>query len=359
MPQLSLHSSFDRLPADTQRIFDAARLDDFALGGEWFRNVVENGLPRQAKPCFAVLSRGPATAAIVPLVQQPDGSLGSLTNCYTCVYTPLIAGGLPLAETARLLGRELGRFCAGCWPIVRLDALPPEWPALEAFVAGLGEAGLLVRRFANFANWQEAVAGRSWEAYLATRPGMLRELLRRKARQPRSRAAIEFETIREPGEVARGQAAYEAVYRHSWKPQEPWPLFNLGLMREAAGLGVLRLGIAWLRGEPIAAQLWTLAGGRATIMKLAHDRAHDASSPGTLLTAKMVETLIEEGVEAIDFGRGDDPYKRLWAAQKHQRIGLMLMDPRRLRGLAALARHDAGTALRTLRRHAPLQGASP
>jgi CelD/BcsL family acetyltransferase involved in cellulose biosynthesis len=88
-------------------------------------------------------------------------------------------------------------------------------------------------------------------------------------------------------------------------------------------------------------------------MKLAHDSAHDALSPGTLLTARMIEELIADGVEAIDFGRGDDPYKQLWATERRQRIGLMLINPRRVRGLAALARHDAGVALRPLRRSRP------
>ena len=59
-------------------------------------------------------------------------------------------------------------------------------------------------------------------------------------------------------------------------------------MREAAGLGALRLGIAWHDGTPIAAQLWISSNGRATVMKLAHDGAHDAWSPGTLLTARMI-----------------------------------------------------------------------
>jgi hypothetical protein len=345
---LSLHSSLDRLPDDASEIFDAARGRDFALGREWFRNVVDNGLPVDTTPCFAVVSRGSAAIAVVPLLRQENQALVSLTNCYTCLYTPLVDGAAPLHETARLVGRALGRF-RGDWPVIRLDALPQEWPGLDAFVEGIGEGGLLVRRFANFGNWQEAVRGRSWPAYLAARPGVLRELLRRKSRQAAREGRIEFEIVRDAAGAPRAVAAFEAVYARSWKPDEPCPRFNPGLMRAAARLGALRLGIAWRDGTPIAAQLWISSNGRATVMKLAHDGAHDAWSPGTLLTARMIEELIAEGIETVDFGRGDDPYKRMWAGERRQRIGLVLLNPRRIRGLAALARHDAGVALRPLR----------
>jgi CelD/BcsL family acetyltransferase involved in cellulose biosynthesis len=330
------------------RIFETEQRQDFAFGAAWFRNLIAHGLPPEATPCFAVLCRGSEPVAIVPLRQERRGGLGSLTNCYTCVYAPLIAGDAPVVETARLLGRELGRFCAA-WPSVRLDALPQEWPGLDAFVAGVGEAGLRVRRFAGFGNWQEALHGRSWSAYLAARPGKLRELLRRKSRPAAPSGRIEFEIMRDSAGASRAVAAFEAVYARSWKPEEPHPRFNAGLIGEAARHGALRLAVASHAGLDIAAQLWVVANGRATVMKLAHDDAHAALSPGTLLTARVIEELIGDGVETIDFGRGDDPYKRMWAGERRQRIGLLLLNPRRLRGLATLARHDAGVVLRPLR----------
>jgi CelD/BcsL family acetyltransferase involved in cellulose biosynthesis len=58
--------------------------------------------------------------------------------------------------------------------------------------------------------------------------------------------------------------------------------------------------------------------------------------------------LDHESIEQIDFGRGDDPYKRLWANQRRQRIGLVLANPRHPRGLAFLARHALGRARQAL-----------
>lgn len=124
-------------------------------------------------------------------------------------------------------------------------------------------------------------------------------------------------------------------------------------MRAAAGLGQLRLGV--LRriacGSPIAAQYWILdhGGRRALLPKLFHDEAAREESPGTVLTAHMIRHLIEtDGVRALDFRRGDDPYKRLWVAERRQRIGVVLADPRHPAGALAILRHHAGRARRRL-----------
>ena len=66
-------------------------------------------------------------------------------------------------------------------------------------------------------------------------------------------------------------------------------------------------------------------------------------SPGTVLTALMLRHLLDnEHVARIDFGRGDDAYKQGWAAERRQRVGVLLVDPWRPAGLMALLRHVSG-----------------
>jgi len=48
----------------------------------------------------------------------------------------------------------------------------------------------------------------------------------------------------------------------------------------------------------------------------------------------------------LDFGRGDDAYKSLWAGSRRQRIGVVLANPRRPAGLLALGRHGLGRFVR-------------
>jgi CelD/BcsL family acetyltransferase involved in cellulose biosynthesis len=123
-------------------------------------------------------------------------------------------------------------------------------------------------------------------------------------------------------------------------------------MRAMAGSGWLRLGV-WSAGPvPIAVQLWVVRDGTAIVLKLAHDEAFKAHSPGTVLTALMLRHLLDnEHVARIDFGRGDDSYKQGWAVERRQRIGLLLVNPWRLAGIAALLRHIAGRGRGALRPH--------
>jgi hypothetical protein len=347
---LSLYPGLENLPSEALRLFDSEA--DFSLSREWFENMVANGLPCGAQACFGVLRADNRAIAAIPLQRTRDHRLEGFTNYYTHLYRPLIAVDAPLSETAQRLGQALARFC-GRQPVCRIDCLPPDWAGLDAFIAGVRSGGRAVRRFDHFGNWYEPMQNRCWTEYLATRPGNLRELLRRRQRQLARAEGIAFEIIDRGDDLARGIAAYETVYARSWKPGEPFPRFNSGLMQQAAGRGVLRLGICWQHDRPIAAQLWITVDGRATVMKLAHDENDRALSPGTLLTAVVIQRLIKEGVAEIDFGRGDDPYKRLWARQRRQRIGLLLILPWRLRGLLTLGRHDLGRCLKAVRPIAP------
>jgi hypothetical protein len=228
---------------------------------------------------------------------------------------------------------------------VRLDALAEDFSPLAPLLAGARRAGMLASRFAHFGNWHEPIAGRSWEQYLAARPGALRETVRRKLK----RAQATLEVVATPDAVAAGIDAYEEIYARSWKVPEPYPRFHAEMMRRAADVGVLRLGLLRAGGKVVAAQIWIVQGGRAAVLKLAHDEADRALSPGTLLTALMIRELIgHDGITELDFGRGDDPYKQLWATQRRQRIGIVLANPLRLRGLAMLGRQVLGQARRRL-----------
>ncbi len=316
---------------------------------DWFAVSAEAAVAAPATPRYVLMDDADGPAAVVPMLAGPGRHWRSLTTPYTCLFQPLIRPGAS-PELLRQIGRGFGRLCRN-WPVTVLEALALDWPGMDPFLAGLRDAGLAARQFAHFGNWFLEVPGWSWPQYLQTRPGPLRETIRRKTKLVGREPGLRLEIAQTPAALGPALAAYEAVYARSWKQPEPFPDFNQALVERFASSGVLRMGLMWAGEQPIAAQYWAVLDGSATVLKLAHDDRFKAISPGTVLTAHMVRSLLEQDtVRELDFGRGDDPYKRGWAEHRRSRIGLLLASPWSVAGLASLLRHDAGVALRRLKR---------
>jgi hypothetical protein len=336
------------LPASGQLLL--AGSDSFALSACWLAATEAAALPAGAKPVLVLCGE----TALFPMMAA-GGQLLTMTTPYSWAFAPIAA--VPADSPA--LAAAAAAFGGVCrrWPVVRIEALDAAWPGLPALVRGLRQAGLVVRRFEHFGNWHEPIGGRGWAAYLRDRPGALREVLRRRTRD--GGATLRYEMIDSPADIERGIAVYEQVYARSWKVAEPHPEFGPTLMRAAAAEGALRLAVLWQQETPVAAQYWVLRGGTATVLKLAHDEAARALSPGTLLTAWAIRGLIErDGIAQLDFGRGDDPYKRLWASERGQRIGLLAGAPWRPAGLAAIGRQMLGELRRYIVRRATARDAT-
>ncbi|MBK8121802.1 MAG: GNAT family N-acetyltransferase [Sulfuritalea sp.] len=76
---------------------------------------------------------------------------------------------------------------------------------------------------------------------------------------------------------------------------------------------------------------------KISIFKLAFDPACAAFSPGTLLTAHLMEHVIDHAnVKEIDFLIGDDEYKKLWMSHRRERWGIVACNPQTVIGLALL-----------------------
>jgi hypothetical protein len=330
----AVFAEIETLPADARAVFRSGLFDSVA----WYGTVIETALPPGARPAFVVV--GTPAAAIFPMLMGPLGAASSLTTPYTCLWAPL---SLPGANGAvlRAAGTALSAWCKphGAVRLDSLDLADPSWPDL---LAGIRAGGMIPLAFNHFGNWHTDVAGTDFAAYLAARPGALRSTLKRRGDRLAADGAA-LRVVTGGAELPGAIAGYQSVYERSWKDEEPYPAFNPALMRACAADGSLRLGLLERGGTVLAAQFWVVRDGVATVLKLAYDNAEKAASPGTVLTGLMIQHLMtHETLTSLDFGRGDDSYKRDWTGSRRQRSGVMLANPRHPAGIMALARHLAG-----------------
>ena len=112
------------------------------------------------------------------------------------------------------------------------------------------------------------------------------------------------------------------------------------LAKQESAAGCLRLGIAYIDGQPAAAQFWTVENGIALIHKLSHDERFISASPGTLLSAALFQHVIDiDRVQEIDFGTGSDAYKREWMEEMRPRYRLEMFWPNHMLNWPHIIRH--------------------
>jgi len=183
-------------------------------------------------------------------------------------------------------------------------------------------------------------------------PSSIRNTVIRKSKKLESSGRARIEIVTGPEGLEAAVAAYEEVYSASWKIPEPYPLFIRGLIRTCAEMGWLRLGLAYIDDAPAAAQLWIVNGGTASIYKLAYDERFSQLSIGSVLTARLMEHVIEvDKVREVDYLTGDDPYKRDWMSHRRERWGIIAFNPRTMNGALSAMKHVGGRTLKIIMRN--------
>jgi CelD/BcsL family acetyltransferase involved in cellulose biosynthesis len=355
---VDLHTDCDELPADAAALLDEAEHEDINFGLAWFRNLQQTVFAGDPGLRIAVLRRDGRATAVLPLLVRGGrfgGHAEALANYYTTLYAPALRQGLRAAELTPLL-RALRRLPGG---LARLTLAPmdPTSIAFKTLQAALDADGFATFRYFAFGNWYLRAHG-GWPIYQANRDGKLRSTIKRMGAKLQAEGGrVEIVTSGEA--LPRALQAYAQVYGASWKVPEPHATFVPELARLCAERGWLRMGLVWLGEQPIAAQLWIVANGKAAIYKLAYDADFKRYSPGTVLTAALMQHVIErDGVREVDYLIGDDPYKKAWMSDRRERWGLVAYNPRTAAGLAGWLREATGRALkRLLRRWGPQRAA--
>ncbi|MEP2873217.1 MAG: GNAT family N-acetyltransferase [Parasphingorhabdus sp.] len=290
---------------------------------DWLKQLHELCLPNN-QPLIVKSAENGAQAWLF-LMKKGLGNYTALANWYNFTYRPIFAGDNSgehdevtklalLASVAKKLSSQCHR--------IEIAPVPEEDQAASLTERAFEQAGWVVFKSKADDNHILVVKGRTFDQYWSERPGRLRNTVRRKAKKNIVSIRVETEFSEEHW------ADYCDVYNKSWKPEEGNPDFLKNIAKQEAAAGCLRLGLAYIDGKPVAAQFWTAENGEALIHKLAHVEDATKSSPGTLLSVAMFQHVIDvDGVKLIDFGTGNDPYKREWMEDVRTRYRLEMFWP--------------------------------
>jgi len=331
------------LPVDVKLFEDLGAVEADAAGAldrpaqpllfnrvSWYRRVAEHCPP----PGKLLVARADGTWLFLAVER---GHARSLACWYSlradmAIFQPDQSTVRDCSEAIARKVREIGVARVSLYPLA-LDG--------DEVAAEFRQAGWIVRAEPAGVSWQVSTYGQDFAAYWARRPSKLRNTAARKAKA----AGLEIAIHRRFDPAA--WADYETVYAASWKGEEGSPAFLRAMAEEEGAAGTLRLGIAKKDGTPIAAQLWTVENGTAWIHKLAYDEAAKPLSPGTILSMEMFRAAIDEDrVARIDYGTGDDGYKRDWMEIRAPLWRIEAYNPRTLAGLIGAARAWASALVR-------------
>ena len=335
---------FLQLPSGLACLFKTVAEDSFFSLPAWYDLMARHGVPAGSEIRVYTDERpGSATALLLCSTGREAGRcLTSLANAYSVEHAIICRPGADLdAGFAAILPEILSERPR--WDGLGLAELNPLDPSYNTAVRSLRRAGLLVECAFASGTWYEETTALNFADYVAARPSELRNTWRRKRRKVDRSHRLSRAFFADAARIDQAIADYQTIYAASWKPAESFPGFIPALIRLAAELGALRLGIYYIDGLPAAAQFWILWHGRAVIYKLAHDKRLDDLSLGTLLTMEMIERVLgDDHPREITFGRGDDHYKKLWLPKRRERWGINAANPRTWSGLGFGLKREAG-----------------
>ncbi len=331
-------ATVDALPDGAHALLRRAGEDHVESGPEWFALLQRTVFANDPGVHYGCVERDGACMAVLPLRLAEQGRLRrleALANFYTPLYDPPLAPAAQAADVANLLRHAVRE--AGTVHEMRFAPMDPDSPAYALLSAALKNAGWVSFPYFCFGNWHLEV-DTDWPSYFQNRPGEVRSTVKRMGKKF-STAGGTLEIVQATENLDAAIAAFVSVYSASWKKPEPYPEFIPGLIRLLAAGGQLRLGIARLHGQPIAAQLWAVHAGRAAIIKLAHREDSTEYAAGTLLTAHLMEHVIAvDRVREVNYLMGDDAYKRNWMSQRRERWGIVAYNPKSPLGMFLLLR---------------------
>jgi CelD/BcsL family acetyltransferase involved in cellulose biosynthesis len=208
------------------------------------------------------------------------------------------------------------------WDTLQFSCVSAADETLGRLLSHLAERGNLVHRRPAESCWRVQLPA-TWNDYVAMLSKSHRKQVRRVQRRMFESGRAVHHELRTPDDLARGlDTLIDLHQRRRASLSEPGCFSSkrfTAFHREVAGrmldLDALRLSWVELDGQPVAAEYHLAGGGVVYAYQSGLDPAVLDEEPGRLAAVATLRSAIETGQTAVDFLRGDEPYKAHWRAQ--------------------------------------------
>lgn len=312
------YTDWEQLPESASALFAQAERESVFFSRPWFECLTATTLEADHKLVLACVVSGDKVMAVLPLMQCVGIKIGySLRHGFTPIYNLLLAQD-DQEQVIACLADGLTRL-----PVtgLLLEPVAIDDSKLNGLQKRLAAAGYGCEyRFRHY-NWIYRVQGQTYADYMAARPAHLRNTIVRKKRKLEREHGYDIRLFTGK-DVPQHMSDYYAVYHASWKQNEiKNAAFQDCFIEKFSRAGWSRLAILYIKEQPVAAQLWFVHNHKASIFRLAYDRAWRPYSVGSILTSFLMEYVIDtDGVNEIDFLTGDDAYKQDWMSERRERF---------------------------------------
>jgi hypothetical protein len=323
--QYVCYSNWSQLPKRVDALFARGEQDSIFFSRWWFECLTAAALDDDHTLLLACVVSGDDVLAMLPLMTDAGGKNGyALRHGFTPRYGLLLADD-DQAAILTCLVQGLSQSAMGG---LLLEPIADNDSQLAQLQGCLEAAGFGCERIFRHYNWVCQLHGQSYAAYMADRPTQLRNTIARKQRKLEREHGYEIRLFL--GEdVPHHMHDYYAVYHASWKQDE---IKNAGFqdcfVEKFSRAGWSRLAVLYVKEQPVAAQLWFVHQAKASIFRLAYDKAWAQYSTGSILTRFLMEYVIDtDKVNEIDFLTGNEAYKQDWMSERRKCVLLCCVKP--------------------------------
>ncbi len=241
------------------------------------------------------------------------------------------------AIAAYLTGPQCAQGKEHCWDLLEIDGVDGEDATVGRLLRQLGERGCSQHENSPVQTWRLALPN-SWEDFLGMVSKGHRKKLRRADRDLFATGRAVMRTVENCEQL--GPAWDTLVDLHQKRRQmlgepgcfasEKFGAFHRDVARQLLLAGQLQFQLLELDGRTAAVEYQVLSQGITYVYQAGIDTERLDEEPGHLITAATIKRAIEQGGRAVDFLRGDEPYKPHFRAEPRRQLALRVVPDRTL-----------------------------